>query len=114
MDAAWLLYSTWPDEASALTAGRVLVEENLCACVNVLPGVSSIYRWEGEIGAATEAAMLVKTAQPDAARDRIAALHPYEQPVILSLPVHPTGSLPAALAWIATAGRQNPGPPVSN
>ncbi len=104
MNEACLLYSTWPDEAAALAAGRKLVEEGLCACVNVFPGVASIYRWHGEIGAATEAVMLVKTAASGPARDRLAALHPYEQPAILALPVDPAGSLSGTLAWIFCAG----------
>ncbi|MFY9343158.1 MAG: divalent-cation tolerance protein CutA [Planctomycetota bacterium] len=80
---------------------RQLVEERLCACVNVLPGVQSWFRWQGKVEAADECLLIAKTTGAGAAplRERIAALHPYETPEVLELAV--SGGLPAYLRWLA-------------
>lgn len=87
------------DQAAALA--RALVEERLAACGNVLPGVRSIYRWEGEVREDAEALLVLKTtrARLEALRERVLALHPYEVPEVLALPVE-AGSA-AYLAWVA-------------
>lgn len=88
-----------PDQAAALA--RVLVEERLAACGNVLPGVRSVYRWQGAVHDEAEALLLLKTtrARLEALRERVLALHPYEVPEVLALAVE-AGSA-AYLAWIA-------------
>lgn len=104
MDAV-LLYSTVPDREAGERLGRQLVEEGWAACVNVLPGMRSVYRWHGAVEAADEAVLIVKTtrAAAAAAAARLRALHPYELPCILELSV--TGGDPAYLAWLAASVR---------
>jgi periplasmic divalent cation tolerance protein len=104
--AALLCISTAPDRATAERIARTLVDERLVACVNLLPGVTSVYRWQGEVETGEEVLMLAKTtgAGLAALTARIAALHPYDVPEVISLDI--TGGLPAYLEWIAaeTAG----------
>jgi periplasmic divalent cation tolerance protein len=90
-----------PDEAAAI--GRALVEERLAACVNVLGPIRSIYRWQGSIEDATEQLLVVKARAADfaALEARVRALHSYEVPEILALPLR-AGSA-AYLAWLADA-----------
>jgi periplasmic divalent cation tolerance protein len=82
------VYVTAADQAEARRIGRALVEEGLAACVNVLPGHTAIYRWQGAIEEAAEAAFVAKTtgARFEALRARIRALHSYTLPAILALP----------------------------
>jgi periplasmic divalent cation tolerance protein len=82
---------------------RALVDEGLCACVNVLPGVRSWFRWQGAVDVADELLLIAKTTRDAAAplRARIAALHPYQVPEVLEIDV--AGGLPAYLAWLAGA-----------
>jgi periplasmic divalent cation tolerance protein len=103
MDDALIFYTTWPDADAALACGRDLTRDGLAACVNVLPGMRSVYRWQGAVAEGQEAVMLVKTvrAQADAVRDRLAAAIDYDVPMILALPADPALSHPASLAWIA-------------
>jgi periplasmic divalent cation tolerance protein len=92
---------TVPDPEKAAEIARALVEERLAACGNVLPGARSIYRWEGKIQDEREALLLLKTSRArfEALRARLVALHPYQVPEILAVPVE-AGSAPY-LAWIA-------------
>ena len=92
---------TCPDEASARRIATRLVEERLAACVNLLPGVHSVYRWHGAVEHADEVLLLVKTTRAalPALQARLQALHPYELPELLA--VESAGGLPAYLAWIA-------------
>ena len=91
---------TFANEEEALRIGSALVEARLAACVNLLPGIRSIYRWKGEIEHADEALLLVKTTQQGfpALRERIKELHPYETPEIVAVPI--VGGLAAYLGWI--------------
>jgi periplasmic divalent cation tolerance protein len=96
-----IVFTNLPDRASALALARALVEARLAACVNVLGEISSVYRWKGEIANETEVAVLIKTrvAAYEALEARIKALHPYEIPEIVAVPV--AGGLPAYLEWVA-------------
>ena len=82
-----LVLSTFPDAAIARHVGRTVVEEKLAACVNLLPPVESIYRWQGAIETATEVMALIKstTWKYQLLEARIRELHPYEVPEIISL-----------------------------
>ena len=102
-ETAALIYTTWPDEAAALAAAAVLLNERLIACANLLGPIVSVYRWEGAVQEGREVAVLFKTAgiRAQAAADRIASLHPYDVPAIIRLAVDPLGSAPGFLAWIA-------------
>ena len=81
--------TTAPDEDVAATIARALVEERLAACVNVLPGARSIYRWEGALQDDTEVVLVIKSHRnrSQALAARIKDLHPYELPEVLVLPV---------------------------
>jgi periplasmic divalent cation tolerance protein len=99
-DALVVLVTTpGPEQAAGLA--RALVEERLAACGNVVPGLRSIYRWQGKVQDEAEALLVLKTtrARFEALRDRVLALHPYEVPEVIALRVE-AGSA-AYLAWIA-------------
>ncbi|HEY7374141.1 MAG TPA: divalent-cation tolerance protein CutA [Polyangia bacterium] len=100
MTDALELHVTMPDQARATVLARALVGEGLAACVNIVPGVRSIYRWEGKLQEDDEVLCLIKTRRAvfDRARARILALHPYEVPEILAFAVE-DGS-PAYLEWL--------------
>ena len=87
-----------PDHAESLAS--ILVENGLVACVNIIPGVRSIYRWEGEVHRDDEVLLVIKTRAElvERLRERIAALHPYEVPEIVSLDVDSVH--PPYLAWL--------------
>lgn len=103
MDGAVLLYTTWPDDASARAAGRACVEAGLAACVNVLAPMTSIYRWQGAVEHASETPMLVKTTatRAPAVREFLLARHPYDTPAIVALPLSLALSHQPFLDWIA-------------
>jgi periplasmic divalent cation tolerance protein len=79
---------TAPDRETADRIAHALVGERLAACANVLPGVTSVFRWEGEVERAAEVLLVVKTAEDrlDELEARIEALHPYDVPEVLALP----------------------------
>ncbi len=80
---------TAPDEESAHMIANKLVEEKLCACVNIIPGIRSIYRWEGEICDDSEVMLVGKTAAvlSQVIVERVRELHSYDLPEIIFLPV---------------------------
>ena len=95
-----LVLITAPDEATARKLARSLVEERLAACVNVVSGLTSIYRWEGEVHEDAELLLLVKTtaaALPEL-EARVRALHPYSVPELLALAVD--SGLDRYLSWV--------------
>ena len=96
-----LILTNCPDEATANTIALALVEEKLAACVNLLPRVQSIYRWQGTVESASEIPLLIKSTAENypALEKRIAELHPYDLPEIIALPI--TQGLPAYLNWLA-------------
>ena len=98
-----MVFSTFPDVQTAKTIGRSLVEEQLAACVNVLPKIESIYRWKGKVEEAEEVLCLIKTTigKYQALESRIKALHPYEVPEIVAINLA-TG-LPDYLNWVLQA-----------
>ena len=85
----------------ATQIGRALVEERLAACANVVGPITSVYRWQGAVEEASEHLMLVKAraADVDSVATRVRALHAYEVPEIIALPIR--GGSPAYLAWLA-------------
>lgn len=100
MAEALELHVTMPNKDEATKLARALVEEGLAACVNIVPGVLSIYRWNGRLQEDDEVFCLVKTRRVlyERARDRILVLHPYDVPEILSFAVD-DGSA-AYLDWL--------------
>lgn len=83
------IYAVFPDMDEAERIGRLVVEERLAACVNILPHVRSIYRWKGEVETAHEVAAIFKTHhwRSDALMERLAELHSYEIPCIVAWPI---------------------------
>ena len=98
--------TTCPDRDAADHIAAALVEERLAACVNIVPGLHSVYRWQGAVEHAGEVLLLIKTtrARYAALETAIRARHPYELPEIVAVPV--TQGLPGYLDWIVaeTAG----------
>ena len=95
-----VIFVTGPEADTLQSIGRVLVEEGLVACVNVIPGLTSVYRWEGETRADQEALALIKTTEDrvEATRLRFMELHPYDVPEFIAMEVA-EGS-PAYLRWV--------------
>jgi periplasmic divalent cation tolerance protein len=85
MERAVFVYTTWPTAVEAENAGRALVERRLAACVNILPGMISHYRWEGKLERGEEAVMIIKTRASlvDAVSTAVKELHSYNTPAIL-------------------------------
>jgi len=100
-----LCLTTCPDATSARRIAEALVDEQLAACVNVLPGLRSTYRWQGTVERADELLLLIKTTRAvwPALQARLLELHPYELPELLA--VEPADGLPAYLQWVAGAVR---------
>ncbi len=98
---ALVVLVTAPSAEKAAELGRALVSERLAACANVLPGMRSIYWWEGKVQDEPEALILLKTtrARFEALRDRVLALHPYQVPEVVALRIE-AGS-EKYLEWIA-------------
>lgn len=101
MTDALVVLVTAPDAEVAARLARTLVEDRLAACGNVLPGLRSIYRWEGRVHDEPEALLLLKTtrARFEALREAVLRLHPYQVPEVIALPVE-AGSAPY-LAWLS-------------
>jgi periplasmic divalent cation tolerance protein len=95
-----VVLATAPSADKGAEIARALVEGRLAACGNVVPGVRSIYRWQGKVQDEGEVLLVLKTtrARFPALRERLLALHPYEVPEVLALPVE-AGSEPY-LAWV--------------
>jgi periplasmic divalent cation tolerance protein len=91
---------TAPDAETARRIARTLVEERLAACVNVVPGVLSIYRWEGAIHEDAEQLLIAKTTDDRLAglAERLAVIHPYALPELVALT--PSGGSERYLAWV--------------
>ena len=96
-----LIYSTFPSPEEAERIGGALVERGLAACVNIFPGMTAIYVWDGKPQRDTEAAMLIKTRAELA--DTVVVegrkMHPYSNPAFVVLPI--TGGSTDFLSWIA-------------
>ena len=98
-----IILCTCADPEQAERIARRLVELQLAACVNIFPGVQSIYRWQGAVESASEVLMLIKTsaARSQEVQSAIASLHSYEVPEFLVLPV--LGGSKAYLAWLGAS-----------
>jgi periplasmic divalent cation tolerance protein len=105
MAKALLVYVTAPDGGEADRIGRAVVEERLAACANILGGMRSIYWWEGKLETGAEAVLVLKTAADRAGAlvARVRALHPYECPCVVCLPIE--GGHGGFLDWIVSETR---------
>jgi periplasmic divalent cation tolerance protein len=92
MERTVFVYTTFPSVVEAEKAGLALVDARLAACVNILPGMISVYRWQGVVERAEEAVMIVKTraSLAEQVRASVKATHPYDTPAIAVLPVEST------------------------
>lgn len=99
-DKAVLIYSTFPDAAAAERVGGTLVDRGLAACVNIIPGMTSIYHWQGARHRDAEVVMIIKTraSLADQVVAEAKALHPYDNPALVVLPV--LGGSADYLGWI--------------
>lgn len=97
---ARIVMTTTASAAEAETLGRTLVEERLAACATLVPSVQSIYRWQGAVESAAETLLLLKTTveRLAALEARLHALHSYQTPEFLVLPVESGSS--GYLAWL--------------
>jgi periplasmic divalent cation tolerance protein len=109
--SAVVVLSTFPDAEKAAEIARVLVDEQLAACVNLIATVRSIYRWQAAVHDDAEALAIIKTTADcyPALAARLAELHPYEVPEIIALPL--TEGHPPYLAWLAGQVAQPPSAP---
>jgi periplasmic divalent cation tolerance protein len=105
MTDAVVILITAPSAEVAAAIARTLVEERLAACGNVVPGVRSIYRWEGAVQDEAEVLLVLKTGRGalPALKLRLKELHPYQVPELLALPVE--DGLAPYLDWIGTSLR---------
>ncbi|MYL84448.1 divalent cation tolerance protein CutA [Desulfovibrio aerotolerans] len=98
--SAVIAYVTTESVEQAERIGQALVAERLAACANILPGMRSIYRWQGAVETAGETVLIAKTRETlaQALINRVRELHTYEVPCIVVLPI--IAGLPAFLRWI--------------
>lgn len=108
MDRAVFVYTTYPSVVEAEKAGRALVERRLAACVNIIPGMISHYRWEGAVERGEEAVMIIKTratlAEP--VRAALKESHPYSTPAIIVIPLESVDQ--PYFAWILDSTAPEP------
>jgi periplasmic divalent cation tolerance protein len=99
-DQVIVAFSTCPDEASARSLAQALVTERLATCVNRLAGVTSTYLWDGRLQDEAEILLIIKTtaARQAELEARLKALHPYELPELVVMPV--TGGNDTYLQWV--------------
>lgn len=95
-----LVFCNCPDLETAKKIARALIEEHLAACINCVPGLLSVYRWQDQIEEQAEVLLLIKTSQTrfQALKARILALHPYELPEIVAVDV--SAGHPPYLDWV--------------
>ncbi|HEY0721542.1 MAG TPA: divalent-cation tolerance protein CutA [Gammaproteobacteria bacterium] len=95
-----IVLTTCPDQESADALAVQLVESRLAACVNIVPGIRSVYRWKGEVLKETELLLVIKSSSTcfESLKEAILARHPYELPEVIAVAVN-AGHLPY-LAWI--------------
>lgn len=99
-DDIHLLYCTCPDAGVAQDIARDLVASRLAACVNIVPGLRSIYLWDGAIQDDAECLLMIKSqaSRIDAISERIRKRHPYELPEVIAVPI--VAGLDAYLDWV--------------
>ena len=103
---ALICFCTCPDADTAERIATALVDERLAACVNLLPGVRSVYRWQDQVEHADEVLLLLKTMPEhfDSLKARLLELHPYELPEVLA--VETDHAHPDYLLWVAAQTRR--------
>lgn len=99
-EAVLITYVTCPDAAVGERIARALIDAREAACVNIVPGLRSVYRWQARVHTDEEILLLIKTtaARFEAVRERVASLHPDELPEVVAVTV--SHALPAYLDWV--------------
>jgi len=100
-----LCLTTCPEREGALVLARALVDEGLAACINIVPGAVSLYRWQGAVEQADELQLFIKTTQAQLVtlKARVCDLHPHDVPELIVLQV--ADGLPAYLGWVVASVR---------
>jgi periplasmic divalent cation tolerance protein len=100
MTDALLVFCGCPNQAEATQLAHTIVGDGVAACVTIVPGIESVYRWQGKIETAQEVLLLIKTTrvQFPALRDLIVRLHSYDTPELMAVPV--TDGLAKYLSWL--------------
>jgi len=100
METIRIVLCTFPSVETARQIGTALVEKQLAACVNLIPGAESIYRWQGKVESATETLAVFKTSETTYHEfaEELAALHPYEVPEIIA--IEPATVAESYAAWV--------------
>jgi periplasmic divalent cation tolerance protein len=95
-----IIYCTCPDMETASRISRLLISQHMAACVNQVPGITSIYEWEGKIEENNEVLLLIKSTEErfDSIKTLVIEEHPYELPELIAVPV--SRGLPDYLDWI--------------
>ena len=95
-----IVLTTCESSQDAQTIAETLVEKRLAACVNILPGLKSVYRWQGKVENAAELLLLIKTRRGlfEQLSAELARIHPYEVPEVIALPL--IDGAPAYLGWL--------------
>ena len=95
-----LIFCSVPNQATADKITRLLLEQQLVACVNIFPAVQSVYRWQGKIESADELLLMMKSEQHcyHAIESLIVSQHPYEIPEVIAVSIEQ--GLPSYLQWI--------------
>ena len=105
--AVLIVFSTFPNEASAREAASKLIEDGVAACVGILPGMTSVYRWQGKTEESNEVLLMIKTSLEAYPRleSSLKGCHPYELPEILA--VRAEAGLPGYLEWVEEETARN-------
>jgi periplasmic divalent cation tolerance protein len=105
-DEIQIVFCTAPDTATGQRIATRLVEYGLAACVNLIPGIESIYRWKGRLEKGSEVLLMIKSRVADytEVETAISALHPYELPEIIAVPV--SNGLAGYLDWVRTVSNE--------
>ena len=106
MSRPCLLYMTAGDREEALALARMLVDERLAACANVLGASASVYRWEGAVQEESEVVLVAKTVEDrvEAATRRVREAHSYDSPCVVALPI--AGGDADFLSWVRDEVRE--------
>jgi periplasmic divalent cation tolerance protein len=98
--SALLVFSTVGDADDAERVARDLVERRLAACVNIVPGLTSVYRWKGKVETEAELLLVIKTTRDrfEALREALLSVHPYEVPEVVGVPIE--SGHEAYLSWL--------------
>lgn len=107
MPQALLVLVNVPDENVAHAIARSVVEQGLAACVNLLPTIRSVYRWQGAVEEATEITLMIKTVEARYSELEVAirGMHPYDVPEIIALPI--VAGLAEYLGWVAAETKKD-------